>query len=178
MQRKAQGQDRRERIERRRSSQKQDKSESQSTGATPSSRPITEMDIDRQRASLTASNATAANELADMVERGDSDISAQLVKIMGAAPFVAQCSFCGDGDRPEQIIVCDTCPLLWHIQCTVPKLKAVPTEDWSCPRCKDPDFKVPFAPGGAVQNEDGEDEEEEEEEATLKRGDDWIFGFS
>ena len=42
------------------------------------------------------------------------------------------CHVCGfDGD----LLCCDHCPLVFHIECLVPSLDCVPEGDWSCPYC-------------------------------------------
>lgn len=43
------------------------------------------------------------------------------------------CKACGFGGH---LLCCDTCPLLFHIECVVPPLKKVPRGKWSCPKCK------------------------------------------
>ncbi|XP_021919556.1 bromodomain adjacent to zinc finger domain protein 1A isoform X2 [Zootermopsis nevadensis] len=43
------------------------------------------------------------------------------------------CEACGLGGH---LLCCDTCPLLFHIECVVPPLKKVPRGKWSCPKCK------------------------------------------
>jgi hypothetical protein len=43
------------------------------------------------------------------------------------------CNACGLGGH---LLCCDTCPLLFHMECVVPPLKKVPRGKWSCPKCK------------------------------------------
>jgi hypothetical protein len=43
------------------------------------------------------------------------------------------CNACGMGGH---LLCCDTCPLLFHMECVVPPLKKVPRGKWSCPKCK------------------------------------------
>ncbi|PNF34918.1 hypothetical protein B7P43_G01418 [Cryptotermes secundus] len=43
------------------------------------------------------------------------------------------CNSCGLGGH---LLCCDTCPLLFHMDCIVPPLKKVPRGKWSCPKCK------------------------------------------
>lgn len=43
------------------------------------------------------------------------------------------CNTCGFGGH---LLCCDSCPLLFHIECVVPPLKKVPRGKWFCPKCK------------------------------------------
>jgi len=43
------------------------------------------------------------------------------------------CDTCGYGGH---LLCCDSCPLLFHIECVVPPLKKVPRGKWFCPKCK------------------------------------------
>ncbi|KAG8235735.1 hypothetical protein J437_LFUL016197 [Ladona fulva] len=43
------------------------------------------------------------------------------------------CHQCGVGGH---VICCDTCPLVFHMECTDPPLRKVPRGAWSCPKCK------------------------------------------
>ena len=43
------------------------------------------------------------------------------------------CNSCGFGGH---LLCCDSCPLLFHIECVVPPLKKVPRGKWFCPKCK------------------------------------------
>ena len=47
------------------------------------------------------------------------------------------CSACGHTDREDVMLVCDSCPAGWHIDCLTPPLAAVPPEEepWQCPDC-------------------------------------------
>ena len=42
------------------------------------------------------------------------------------------CKSCKDGG---ELICCDSCPDVYHIECINPPLDQVPTGDWMCPRC-------------------------------------------
>ncbi|XP_033646249.1 PHD finger protein 21A-like isoform X1 [Asterias rubens] len=44
------------------------------------------------------------------------------------------CSACGLST--EELLMCDTCPLVYHLGCLEPPLLAVPPGLWSCPQCK------------------------------------------
>ena len=42
------------------------------------------------------------------------------------------CKECGEGG---DLLLCDFCPKAYHMHCLNPPLKAVPEDDWKCPRC-------------------------------------------
>jgi hypothetical protein len=42
------------------------------------------------------------------------------------------CFACGDDGK---LLCCDTCTRSYHLECVVPRIDAVPTGSWSCPRC-------------------------------------------
>ena len=42
------------------------------------------------------------------------------------------CKICRDGG---QLICCDTCPDVYHLDCLVPPLQEVPAGEWKCARC-------------------------------------------
>ncbi|XP_038074192.1 PHD finger protein 21A-like isoform X2 [Patiria miniata] len=44
------------------------------------------------------------------------------------------CSTCGLAT--DELLMCDTCPLVYHLGCLDPPLTAVPPGMWSCPQCK------------------------------------------
>ncbi|XP_022082888.1 PHD finger protein 21A-like isoform X2 [Acanthaster planci] len=44
------------------------------------------------------------------------------------------CSACGLAT--DELLMCDTCPLVYHLGCLDPPLSAVPPGMWSCPQCK------------------------------------------
>lgn len=43
------------------------------------------------------------------------------------------CPVCLEGG---EVICCDTCPAVYHLECINPPLKKVPRGKWSCPGCK------------------------------------------
>jgi histone demethylase JARID1 len=45
------------------------------------------------------------------------------------------CEECGRGDDDPAILICDNCDNGYHRYCLRPPLKAVPEQDWFCPRC-------------------------------------------
>lgn len=47
----------------------------------------------------------------------------------------APCQICTHSDRPEWLLLCDSCDLGFHAQCLRPPLHMIPEEDWFCPRC-------------------------------------------
>lgn len=42
------------------------------------------------------------------------------------------CEVCEKGG---ELLCCDTCSLVFHLQCIRPKLSTVPKGRWSCPHC-------------------------------------------
>lgn len=42
------------------------------------------------------------------------------------------CAVCSTGGM---LVCCDTCPLVYHLDCTVPPLKKVPRGKWQCQLC-------------------------------------------
>ena len=48
----------------------------------------------------------------------------------------AVCCVCGSGENEERMILCDKCPLAFHLECLSPPLDAVPEGDWFCSRCQ------------------------------------------
>jgi len=45
------------------------------------------------------------------------------------------CPVCQEGG---EVICCDTCPAVYHLECINPPLRKVPRGKWSCPQCKSP----------------------------------------
>ena len=45
------------------------------------------------------------------------------------------CQVCGSQDDEKLMVLCDDCPHGYHTFCLVPKLPAIPSGDWFCPRC-------------------------------------------
>ena len=43
------------------------------------------------------------------------------------------CSVCR---RSGELLMCDVCSLVYHLQCLNPPLSAVPVGLWSCPKCQ------------------------------------------
>ena len=42
------------------------------------------------------------------------------------------CSTCKDGG---DLLICDTCPHSYHLNCLNPPVAKIPEGEWSCPRC-------------------------------------------
>ncbi len=42
------------------------------------------------------------------------------------------CKLCRDGG---DVILCDTCPCVFHLKCCNPPLRDVPEGEWKCDRC-------------------------------------------
>ena len=47
----------------------------------------------------------------------------------------ATCHKCKRGDKPEKMLLCDTCDRGWHLFCLNPPLSKIPDGEWSCPKC-------------------------------------------
>uniref|UniRef100_A0A1I8GR37 RING-type domain-containing protein n=2 Tax=Macrostomum lignano TaxID=282301 RepID=A0A1I8GR37_9PLAT len=45
------------------------------------------------------------------------------------------CAVCYQGDREDELLLCDTCDAAYHLDCLDPPLAAVPPGQWNCPRC-------------------------------------------
>ena len=60
---------------------------------------------------------------------GNDDVESDIVE--------AICHKCKKGDKPEKMLLCDTCDRGWHLYCLTPPLKSIPEGDWSCPKCVD-----------------------------------------
>jgi hypothetical protein len=45
------------------------------------------------------------------------------------------CVKCNFPDRMGQMLLCDTCPAAWHMDCLDPPLPSIPTGAWHCPAC-------------------------------------------
>lgn len=80
------------------------------------------------------------------------------------------CTWCKDGG---ELILCETCPQAYHIDCLNPPLNKIPTQEWYCPRCSCPKLKGVIKKiltwRWKAEPEEQKKEEEEEEEETEKR---------
>lgn len=47
------------------------------------------------------------------------------------------CVKCGSGDNDEKLLLCDGCPLSFHIDCLDPPLDEIPSGDWYCVTCSE-----------------------------------------
>lgn len=45
------------------------------------------------------------------------------------------CEVCGQGDREDSLLICDSCQLMFHLECLELPLPGVPEEDWYCENC-------------------------------------------
>lgn len=77
------------------------------------------------------------------------------------------CSICGQNG---QLLSCDTCRNVYHVQCLTPPLHSVPVGQWSCPKCQESNQKKSALSMSAVNlyisNKTGK---EEEKRKLLKR---------
>ena len=51
----------------------------------------------------------------------------------GQIIYDIQCSRCGDGGN---LLCCDNCPCVYHLQCIKPPLEKIPENQWLCPLCQ------------------------------------------
>lgn len=49
------------------------------------------------------------------------------------------CTICLTGG---DLLCCDKCPRVYHLECLVPKLSAVPNDTWFCPICRPPEIST------------------------------------
>jgi len=52
-----------------------------------------------------------------------------------SVPEDATCSVCNEEGDPKELIICDGCNALTHLQCLQPPLKKVPQGAWHCNKC-------------------------------------------
>nr|2PUY_A Chain A, PHD finger protein 21A [Homo sapiens]2PUY_B Chain B, PHD finger protein 21A [Homo sapiens] len=45
--------------------------------------------------------------------------------------------FCSVCRKSGQLLMCDTCSRVYHLDCLDPPLKTIPKGMWICPRCQD-----------------------------------------
>lgn len=81
-------------------------------------------DDDSYFSRLRAAKAAADKKTVSQGKRGDEN--ADVV-----------CAKCAKGDHPERLLLCDSCPRGFHLDCLEPALDAVPDGDWFCPVCQD-----------------------------------------
>lgn len=46
------------------------------------------------------------------------------------------CNVCSTSERPEVLLLCDSCDDAYHLECLRPVLLSVPDGDWFCPLCE------------------------------------------
>ena len=51
----------------------------------------------------------------------------------GQIIYDIKCSRCGDGGN---LLCCDNCPCVYHLQCIKPPLEKIPENQWLCPLCE------------------------------------------
>jgi hypothetical protein len=49
------------------------------------------------------------------------------------AQYYYDCEVCGIGG---ELLCCDHCPRVYHLDCLTPPLKRTPTGKWVCPKCR------------------------------------------
>lgn len=59
------------------------------------------------------------------------------------------CKVCKSGGN---VILCDFCPSVYHLNCLNPPLADVPEGDWKCPRCEVGHQMLFFMPEASVLN--------------------------
>jgi len=45
------------------------------------------------------------------------------------------CEICGQGDREDTLLICDSCQLMYHLECLETPLRDIPEGDWFCENC-------------------------------------------
>ncbi len=45
------------------------------------------------------------------------------------------CSVCGKDGTEKELLCCEACPRVYHLDCLTPPLTAVPEGNWYCPHC-------------------------------------------
>lgn len=63
----------------------------------------------------------------------DSNISPSAKKIRGHDGYFYECVEC---DLGGNLLCCDSCPRVYHLECLNPPLKRAPPGKWQCPRCR------------------------------------------
>lgn len=63
----------------------------------------------------------------------NSASSREVLNNEGVIKHEDNCRVC---HRPGDLLCCETCPAVFHLNCLDPPLKQVPTEEWLCPICK------------------------------------------
>ena len=48
---------------------------------------------------------------------------------------------CCDGEG--ELLCCETCPLVYHLECAYPPLRRIPRGDWACQVCTGADRELP-----------------------------------
>ncbi|KAG1663201.1 PHD and RING finger domain-containing protein 1 [Nymphon striatum] len=89
------------------------------------------------------SNVTALKEaLLASWTTFDEVIQTDSVESLGLPPasesglhLLTVCEVCGQGDREDQLLLCDGCDRGYHCDCLSPALNEVPIEEWFCPDC-------------------------------------------
>ncbi|KAL6862175.1 hypothetical protein ACP4OV_016824 [Aristida adscensionis] len=65
--------------------------------------------------------------------KNDTDISPSAKKIRGHDGYFYECVIC---DLGGNLLCCDSCPRVYHLECLNPPLKRAPPGKWQCPRCR------------------------------------------
>ncbi|KAL6656550.1 hypothetical protein ACP70R_004330 [Stipagrostis hirtigluma subsp. patula] len=63
----------------------------------------------------------------------DTDISPSAKKIRGHDGYFYECVEC---DLGGNLLCCDNCPRVYHLECLNPPLKRAPPGKWQCPKCR------------------------------------------
>ena len=46
-----------------------------------------------------------------------------------------ECESCGMEDDVEELLICNSCGLAYHIFCLIPPLQSIPRRSWTCAKC-------------------------------------------
>ncbi|KAF8700851.1 hypothetical protein HU200_034217 [Digitaria exilis] len=99
----------------------------------------------RKRSKLTVSPSTeneATSPTADSPRshgstkkklKHDTNVSPSAKKIRGHDGYFYECVVC---DLGGNLLCCDSCPRVYHLECLNPPLKRPPPGKWQCPRCR------------------------------------------
>ncbi|KAL2629360.1 hypothetical protein R1flu_014046 [Riccia fluitans] len=97
--------------------------------------------------SPTKKNASPTSNLSNINVRDPAKKSSSRGKKTGDDGYYFECMVCEVGGN---LICCDLCPRVYHLECLSPPLKRTPPGKWLCPVCKE----IPGAAKGINQNSD------------------------
>ena len=66
----------------------------------------------------------------------ETDEQIRPAKTAHTSTITTLCNVCSRSDRPEVLLLCDSCDDAYHLECLRPILLSVPDGDWFCPLCE------------------------------------------